>query len=121
MPAQREDTLSQASFREWIIKNIDSWFAFSQRNGLGIEMGDILLVTGCHRSRSSCNTVFYESQAKAQVSLGVQVPGIIGTSVSWQVLSQHTQGALVNHGPSGEVRGAHCNCQRILNGFDVSH
>ena len=69
-------------------------------------MEDILLVTGCHRTRSSSNIVLYENQVNSQVSCGVQVPGIIGTTVNWQVSSQYTRGTMVNHGPSGEVCGA---------------
>lgn len=106
MAARREDTLAQAVFRKWIATHIDSWFAFSQQQGLGIDMEEILLVTGCHRTTSSGNIIFYERQATARVSFGVQVPGIIDTAINWQVLSQHTQGAVVSHGPSGEVCGA---------------
>jgi len=69
-------------------------------------MEDIILVTGCHRTTSSSNIVFYESQVNAQVSFGVQVPGVIGTTVNWQVSSQYTRGTMVNYGPSGEVCGA---------------
>ncbi|KAF8263068.1 hypothetical protein EI94DRAFT_1741941 [Lactarius quietus] len=64
--AQREDTISQHRFRKWISRHIDSWFAFSQHLDLGIEMEDITLVTGCHRTRSSSNIVFYESQVNSQ-------------------------------------------------------
>ena len=111
MEAQREDTLAQARFRKWIIRNIDSWFAFSQRHDLGIEMEDIVLVTGCHRTRSSSNIVFYESQVNARASFGVQVPGsTIGTTVNWQVSSQYNRGTMVNHGPSGEV----CDVQMAI-------
>ncbi|KAF8264577.1 hypothetical protein EI94DRAFT_1831716 [Lactarius quietus] len=100
--AQREDTLALAQFRKWITRHIDSWYAFSQRQGLGIEMEEILLVTGCHRARSSGNVVFYESQVDARVSFGVHVPGMIGNTIIWRVSSQHIQGAVVNQGPSGE-------------------
>ena len=69
-------------------------------------MEDIVLVTGFHRTRSSSNIVFYESQVNAQVSFGVQVPSVIGSTVNWQVSSQYSGGMMVNHGPSGEVCGA---------------
>ncbi len=104
--ARREDTLAQDHFRRWITKHIDSWFTFSQRHGLGIEMEDIVLVTGFHRTRSWCNIAFYESRADAQVSFGVQVPGTLGTTINWQVSGQHNQGAVLSNGPSGEVCGA---------------
>ena len=66
-------------------------------------MEDMVLVTGCHRARSWSNIAFYESQANSRVSLRVQTPGTIGTTVHWRVLGQRTQGAVLNHGPSGEV------------------
>ena len=66
-------------------------------------MEDIVLVTGCHRTRSWTNIAFYEGRAGARVSFGVQVPGIHGTTVHWRVSSQHVQGAVLSHGPSGEV------------------
>ncbi|KAH8993421.1 hypothetical protein EDB92DRAFT_401933 [Lactarius akahatsu] len=99
--ARREDTISQAHFGTWITKHIDSWFAFSQRHGLGVEMEDIVLVTGCHRTRSWSNIAFYESQADSRISLSVQAPGV-GTTVHWRVLSQRIHGAVLSHGPSGE-------------------
>lgn len=100
--ARREDTLSQAHFGKWMTRNIDSLFAFSQRHGLGVEMEDIILVTGCHRTRSWSNVSFYESQADSRVSLSVQTPSTHGTTVRWRVLSQGMQGAVLNRGPSGE-------------------
>ncbi|KAH9017632.1 hypothetical protein EDB85DRAFT_1849899, partial [Lactarius pseudohatsudake] len=70
--ARREDTFAQGHFRRWITRNIDSWFAFTQRHELGIEMEDIVFVTGCHRSRSWSNVAFYEGQTGGRVSFGVQ-------------------------------------------------
>ena len=66
-------------------------------------MEDIVLVTGCHRTRSWSNIAFDESQADSRVSLSVQTPSTDGTTVRWRVLSQGMQGAVVHHGPSGEV------------------
>ncbi len=83
--ARREDTLAQDLFRKWIIKHIDTWFAFSQQHGLGIEMEDIVLVTGCHRTRSWSNIAFYETREDAQVSFEVQLPGILGTTVRMHI------------------------------------
>jgi hypothetical protein len=65
-------------------------------------MEDVVLVTGRHRTRSWSNIAFYESQTDAQVSFGVQVTGGF---VNWQVLSRNIQGAVMSHGPSGEVYG----------------
>ncbi|KAH9012524.1 hypothetical protein EDB84DRAFT_938760 [Lactarius hengduanensis] len=101
--AQREDTLAQGDFATWMTRHIDSWFTFARRLGLGIEqMQDLVLVTGRHRTRSWSNIAFYESQADAQVSFGVQVSGHLGAGVNWQVSSRQIQGAILSHGPSGE-------------------
>ena len=102
MNAQREDTLSRKHFREWITNHIDSWFAFTQYLGLDIEMEDIVLVTGFHRTRSWSNISFSEVQAKAKLSLGVEVAGS-SASVHWRVSSRRIQGAVLSHRPNGEV------------------
>ena len=68
-------------------------------------MEDIILVTGCHRTRSWTNIAFYEGQADARASFGVKVTDIYGNSVNWQASSQQVQGAVLSHGPSGEVCG----------------
>ncbi|KAH9038288.1 hypothetical protein EDB84DRAFT_1437254 [Lactarius hengduanensis] len=100
--ALREDTLTQDRFRKWIITHIDSWFAFTQELGLGIGIGDIILVTGYHRTKSWSNITFNEVQTDAQFSLGVEVAGALGASVNWRASDLRIQGAVPNHGPSGE-------------------
>lgn len=102
MNARREDTLTRKHFREWITKHIDTWFAFAQELGVGIEMEDIILVTGCHRTRSWSNIAFSEVHSDAQISLGVDV-GPVNASVSWRISSLHIHGAVLSHRPSGEV------------------
>ncbi|KAH9032021.1 hypothetical protein EDB85DRAFT_2114962 [Lactarius pseudohatsudake] len=99
--ARREDTISLGHFRKWILKHIDSWLAFAHELGVGIEMEDIVLVTGCHRTKSWTNTVLNEVQTNVQLSLGVQV-GASGASVTWQNSNLQIQGATVCYGPNGE-------------------
>ncbi|KAH8981177.1 hypothetical protein EDB92DRAFT_210315 [Lactarius akahatsu] len=101
--AQREDTIARGDFAKWIIRHVDSWFAFTRRLGLGVDkMGDIVLVTGRHRTRSWTNVAFYESRAIAQASFGVQITNDDGTaSVNWQVSRERIQGAMLTQGPSG--------------------
>ncbi len=80
-------------------------------------MEDIVLVTGCHRTRSWSNIVFHESQVKGQVSFAVEVTGDFGTAINWQVSTQNIRGAVANHGPSGEVCGpAHTIAIAIMHG-----
>ena len=104
VPARREDTLARGDFSRWMVRHIDSWFAFARNLGLGIEqMEEIILVTGCDRTRSWTNVAFLGSQADAQVSFGVKVEGP-DTSISFQFLPENARGAVLRHGPEGTVR-----------------
>ena len=69
-------------------------------------MEDIILVTGCHHTKSWTNIAFNEIQADAQLSLQVEVAGTLGASVTWGISDVRGQGAVHNQGPSGKVRGA---------------
>jgi hypothetical protein len=87
-------------FREWITKHIDSWFALTQKYRLGLKIEDILLVTGCHRTRSWSNVAFPEAEVNKTFSVKVD---IAGASIKWDGSKVNFPGALHNHGPSGEV------------------
>ena len=104
MAAQREDTVVRGLFRKWIIKHIDSWFAYAEELDLGIAMEDIILVTGCHRTKSWTNIAFNEVQTGAQLSLQVNVADALGANINWGISNVRIQGAVHNQGPSGKVR-----------------
>jgi hypothetical protein len=88
-----------------MLKNIDRWFAFARRLGLGIEqMEDIILVTGCDRARSWTNVAFLGSHVDAQVSFGVEVVDRPSTSIKFRFSPEHLRGAVWNPGPEGTVR-----------------
>jgi hypothetical protein len=88
-----------------MIKHIDRWLSFTRRLELGIEMEDIILVTGCHRTRSWASVVFSEDPEDAQVSFGVEVTGVNGpnTNINWRFSPENSGGAVVNWGPDGRV------------------
>ena len=92
----------------WIVKHIDNWFAFARRLELGIQqMEEIILVTGCDRTRSWTNIAFLENEVDAQVSFGVRVEGPTSTSntgINFQFLPENARGAVLRHGPEGTVR-----------------
>jgi hypothetical protein len=60
-------------------------------------MEEIILVTGCDRTRSWTNV-------DAQASFGVKVVHDLDTSVDIQFSPRHVEGALLNQGPEGKVR-----------------
>jgi hypothetical protein len=100
-PAQREDTLALDDFGKWILKHIDLWFAFAKNLGLGINMQDIILVTGYHRAKSWVNVAFFEGQGDAEVSFGARPSGDSSVNIEWQLVRGDVA---LNLGPSGEVR-----------------
>jgi hypothetical protein len=103
--ARREDTVVLGLFRKWIIKHIDSWFSFAQEHELGVvAMEDIILVTGCHRTRSWTNIALNEVQAGAQLSLMVDVADASGANITW-ASNVRGEGVVHNEGPGGKVRG----------------
>jgi hypothetical protein len=105
--ARREDTLAKGEFGAWIVKYIDLWFAFARGLGLGIEkMEELILVTGCDRTRSWTNVAFpgNDSEYNAQAIFGVKVDHGPAINIEWQSSPEHVQGAVLHQGPDGTVR-----------------
>lgn len=103
MAARREDTIALGDFIRWIVKHIDIWFAFARKLGLGIEqMEEIILVTGCDRTRSWANVAFLGDYVDAQVSFGVQAEGP-DPCINFQFSPENARGAVLRHGPEGTV------------------
>jgi len=98
---RRENTLAKGDFGRWMVKHIGSWFAFARNLGLGIdEREEIILVTGCDRTRSWTNIAFLGGQADAQVSFGVRVEG---PDIRFQLSPELVRGAVISQGPEGVV------------------
>jgi hypothetical protein len=101
--ARRENTLIRNVFGRWMVRHIDTWFAFARNLGLVHQMEEIILVTGCDLTRSWTNIAFLGGEADAQVSFGVNVEGPY-TSINFQFSPEHGRGAVLRHGPEGTVR-----------------
>jgi len=90
-----------------MVKHIDDWFSFAQSLGKGIEqMEDIILVTGCHNTKSWGNIAFLGIQANAEATFGFKVvEGPSNTiSITWRPSIVHGQGTMLLQGPGGTVR-----------------
>ncbi|KAI9458114.1 hypothetical protein F5148DRAFT_332843 [Russula earlei] len=109
LPTQTEcqDTIARGDFGQWIIKHFEESLRFARRHGLGIDqMEDIMLVTGCHRTRSWANVAFLESQGEEPVSFEVKVAHTedADINIDWQISPEQIRGAAVfSWGPSGKV------------------
>jgi len=66
-------------------------------------MEEIILLTGCHRTRSYTNILFSESRDGARVSFGVRV-GSSGADITWEVSREQIREVQIQRGPSGDVR-----------------
>jgi len=109
--SRRQDTIARGDFGKWILKHIERWFAFTQHLGLGLDhMEDIILVTGCHRTRSWLNVAFSENDTgtDSRVSFGVLLDGNgPEVRINWRISPDSIRGALLNQGPDGKV----CYCE----------
>jgi hypothetical protein len=80
-------------------------------------MDEIILVTGCDRTRSWTNIAFLGGQVNAKGSYRVKTIEDIDNSIQKiQFSSGHVAGGVLGHGPQGSVRWRAftlCLCQRI--------
>ena len=102
--SRREETLMRNVFGRWMVRHIDSWFAFARNLGFVHQMEEIILVTGCDLTRSWTNIAFLGGRDDAQVSFGVEVAGSTSNpSINFQLLPGRVRGAVSRHGPEGTV------------------
>ncbi|KAI0295982.1 hypothetical protein BC826DRAFT_257847 [Russula brevipes] len=64
-------------------------------------MEDIILVTGCHLTRSFVNVAFSKSQNDVQVTFGV-CAGDSKAEIAWRFSREPIHGAMVKYGPDGD-------------------
>jgi hypothetical protein len=104
VPAQGEDTVAFGDFGKWMIKHIDTWFAFARGLGLGINrMEDIILVTGRHLTKSWVNVAFTQRRRDSGVSFDVQVSNHGHVALE----QQYVHGGDLKLGPTGRVWRVH--------------
>lgn len=103
---RREDTLAQSDFGEWMLKHVERWFTFARRFGLGIEhMEEIILVTGCGRTRAWTSLAFSGGMVDARVTLGVKVVDGLDASTDFRSSPEHehVRGVVLHQGPEEKV------------------
>jgi len=100
-PADHQETTALGDFGKWIIKNIDDCLKVADDLGCGVNMEDIILVTGRRLARSWISVVFSESRGHgdAQVSFLVRVSGEAGVHFE----ERNASGGVLKPGPRGEV------------------
>ena len=117
---QCEDTVAGGEFAEWMVKHIDRWFSFAKNLHPEIErMDDIILVTGCHRTKSWANIVFQRDRgfdrSRSPKQAMLPLPGSPSSHpcIIWQFCCELGQTAIFNIYPNGKVRpGLSCTFGR---------
>lgn len=112
--SRREDTRLQVDFCKWIITHIDSWFAFTHKFGMEVDMEDLILVTGCHRTKNWFNVAFIGNEVDPNARLSwithqAELAGASGASINWQELIICTPGCALND--SDGLRSEVCSTQ----------
>ncbi|KAI0275974.1 hypothetical protein BGY98DRAFT_988766 [Russula aff. rugulosa BPL654] len=111
---RHENTLIRNVFGRWMVKHIDTWFAFARKLGMVHQMEEIILVTGCDLARSWTNVAFLGGRADAQVSFGVEAKGPTNNpSINFQFSPGRVRGAVLHRGPEGTVRCMPLNSQPL--------
>ncbi|KAI0285690.1 hypothetical protein BC826DRAFT_113534 [Russula brevipes] len=99
--AAREDVLRTKAFEDYIRDNVASWFAWSQKNRLGVErMEDLILVTGCTLAKSWAIAAFCDPTTKSKVSLLVQPHDDGRASFTWRNIHGSVMNDNSRHDPN---------------------
>ena len=66
----REEVIRTKAFEDYIRDHVVSWFTWAQKNKLGVErMEDLILVTSCTLVNSWAAAVFVDYNSEAEISL----------------------------------------------------
>jgi hypothetical protein len=90
----REDVIRTKAFEDYIRDHIISWFTWAQKNKLGVErMEDLILVSGRTLVASWAAVVFVDNNMEAEISLASRTHNNGGASFVWRKI----RGPVVHH------------------------
>ena len=80
----REDVIRTKPFENYIQDHVVSWFTWAQKNDLGVErMEDLILVTGCTLVTSWAAAAIVDNNSEAEISLASRMLSNGGTDFVW--------------------------------------
>lgn len=89
-----EDAITTGVFQKYIQNNVNNWFSWAQKNGLGVQrMEDLILVSGCTLVTSWAAAAFVDHTINAEISLERRTLSNGGTDLVWS----NIQGPVVYH------------------------
>lgn len=90
----REDAVQMKIFEKYIQDNVVNWFTWAQKNQLGVErMEDLILVSGCTLVTTWAAAVFTDHTMNAEISLASRTLSNGGASFVWS----NVRGPIVHH------------------------
>jgi hypothetical protein len=79
-----EDVIRAQAFEDYVQDYGDSWFTWAQKNRLGVErVEDIILVSGCTLVTSWAAAAFVDDNMDAEISLASRTLNNGGASFVW--------------------------------------
>jgi len=110
---RRENAVQMKIFEKYIQDNVVSWFIWAQKNQLGVErMEDLILVSGCTLVTTWATAVFTDHTMHAEISLANKTLRNGGASFVWS----NVRGPIVHqHNRFDPVRSpGYCVIQQAL-------
>jgi hypothetical protein len=96
--ACREDTLYDEPFKRHMLKNYRQWYNFA-RERKDIKLSDLILVTGCDKSRQWATATYFRHVREMSATLGAQVAPIVEAKFSLSAGWRTTQAVNTRRGP----------------------
>ncbi|KAH9998748.1 hypothetical protein BJV77DRAFT_710152 [Russula vinacea] len=91
---RHEDVIRTKAFEDYIRDHVVSWYTWAQKNKLGVErMEELILVSGCTLVTSWAAAVLVDNTMKAEISLASRTLSNGEASFVWS----NNQGAVVYH------------------------
>jgi hypothetical protein len=105
-----EDVIRAQVFEDYIQAYVDSWFTWAQKNRLGVEcLEDLILVSGCTMVTSWAAAAFVDDTMDAEISLASRTLNNGGASFAWS----NIRGRVLYHNSRLEPVRSPCYVQSV--------
>jgi hypothetical protein len=102
--ANRKDAINYRDYKQYMLKNIDTWYALDDVQRLDLQMEDLILVTGRDLAKSWLVAAFAADEDSGSVQIGIEGPaGTAGLSVGASVSWQNARGVEYHWGPHPNI------------------
>ncbi|KIM79180.1 hypothetical protein PILCRDRAFT_570929 [Piloderma croceum F 1598] len=102
--ASRKDAINYRDYKQYMLKNIDRWYALDDVQRLDLQLEDLILITGRDLAKSWLVAAFAAEDDSAMVQIGIEGPaGTTGLSVGASVFWQNARGVEYHWGPQPNI------------------